>query len=144
MLIDSNIDWGEGLPFLKTYLDKNGITESIYLGYFGMDNASLRNINYKDELCFPQAGYHAISVNYYHNIYVESGHCLDWIKNFEPIDKSSPSIWIYKIENDFNIDVETQKYCDRFCDVQCKKRDLVFKSSKYNGSCSCRCLGPAP
>jgi hypothetical protein len=33
-LIDSNLDWGQDLPGLKKYMEKNGI-DKIKLGYFG-------------------------------------------------------------------------------------------------------------
>ena len=34
-LLDSNLDWGQGLPELKRWLDENGIDEPINLSYFG-------------------------------------------------------------------------------------------------------------
>jgi len=62
-LIDSNLDWGQSLPALKKYMDKNNIDE-IKLGYFGRVDPTLYGIKYylaEKEL---SEGIHAISLNY--------------------------------------------------------------------------------
>ncbi|PIN68903.1 hypothetical protein COV93_07565 [Candidatus Woesearchaeota archaeon CG11_big_fil_rev_8_21_14_0_20_43_8] len=138
-LIDSNIDWGQGLPELKRYLDKNGIEEQIYLGYSGFDNATIHGIDWQKEHCFPQEGIHAISVNNLMNIYNEEQPCIDWILDYEPIAKVGYSIWIYDIKGDF--DAEPQRYCDVFCEDGCEKAGLSFKSSTYESGCRCKCHG---
>ena len=43
---DSNLDWGQGLPQLKPYLDANSI-EVIYLSYFGTDRPEAYGIRYQ-------------------------------------------------------------------------------------------------
>ena len=35
---DSSLDWGQGLPELKTWLDAQAGTQPVYLSYFGSDN----------------------------------------------------------------------------------------------------------
>ena len=46
-LIDSNIDWGQDLPGLKTFIEKEGNPE-IILSYFGSDSPRAYGIMYQD------------------------------------------------------------------------------------------------
>jgi 4-amino-4-deoxy-L-arabinose transferase-like glycosyltransferase len=39
-LLDSNLDWGQGLPALKAWLDANRVTGQICLQYFGTDDVA--------------------------------------------------------------------------------------------------------
>jgi hypothetical protein len=43
---DSNIDWGQGLPELKKYLDATG-TGPVYLSYFGTDRPEAHGIRFQ-------------------------------------------------------------------------------------------------
>ncbi|MCS6245271.1 MAG: hypothetical protein H2172_15670 [Opitutus sp.] len=38
LLVDSNLDWGQGLPELATWLQENQQGRSVYLSYFGSDD----------------------------------------------------------------------------------------------------------
>jgi hypothetical protein len=38
LLVDSNLDWGQGLPELATWLQENRQGRSVYLSYFGSDD----------------------------------------------------------------------------------------------------------
>jgi hypothetical protein len=62
-LIDSNLDWGQSLPGLKKYMDKNHINE-IKLGYFGRVDPKIYGINYSLAEKEPLEGIYAISINY--------------------------------------------------------------------------------
>jgi len=62
-LIDSNLDWGQNLPGLKKYMDKNNIRE-IKLGYFGRVDPALYGIKYSLAEKEPREGIYAISINY--------------------------------------------------------------------------------
>lgn len=62
-LIDSNLDWGQSLPGLKKYMDKNNIQE-IKLGYFGRVDPALYGIKYSLAEKEPREGIYAISINY--------------------------------------------------------------------------------
>lgn len=62
-LIDSNLDWGQSLPALKKYMDKNNI-EKIKLGYFGRVDPSLYGIKYSLAEQELSEGLHAISINF--------------------------------------------------------------------------------
>ena len=43
---DSNVDWGQGLPQLKHYMDVNGIG-AVYLSYFGTDRPEAHGIRFQ-------------------------------------------------------------------------------------------------
>jgi hypothetical protein len=62
-LIDSNLDWGQSLPGLKKYMDKNHIRE-IKLGYFGRVDPTIYGIHYSIAEKEPQEGIYAISINF--------------------------------------------------------------------------------
>jgi hypothetical protein len=62
-LIDSNLDWGQDLPGLKKYMEKNGI-ENIRLGYFGRVDPEIYGIDYTLPGSELEAGTYAISINF--------------------------------------------------------------------------------
>jgi Dolichyl-phosphate-mannose-protein mannosyltransferase len=64
ILLDSNLDWGQGLKQVRAYMDREGI-ESIGLAYFGHVDPALYGIDWH----FPQAGQPglvAVSANFLH------------------------------------------------------------------------------
>jgi len=64
ILIDSNLDWGQGLKRLRAYLDREGL-ERIPLAYFGHVDPEIYGIHWR----FPQPGHPgpaAISANFLH------------------------------------------------------------------------------
>ena len=70
-LIDSNIDWGQGLVALRRWLDGNSIETPLQLAYFGAVNPSVYEIEFEvpgvlgqSSLGGPRPGLHVISVNY--------------------------------------------------------------------------------
>lgn len=62
-LIDSNLDWGQSLPGLKKYMNKNNISK-IKLGYFGRIDPEIYGINYSLAEKEPSEGIYAISINF--------------------------------------------------------------------------------
>lgn len=62
-LIDSNIDWGQDLPELKKYLEKNGI-ENLKLGYFGRVDPELYDIKYTLPKEKVEEEIYAVSINF--------------------------------------------------------------------------------
>jgi hypothetical protein len=51
-LVDSNLDWGQGLKGLKKYMDENGISK-IKLSYFGTADPEQYGISYQALPSFP-------------------------------------------------------------------------------------------
>lgn len=62
-LIDSNLDWGQDLPGLKKYMERNGI-KKIKLGYFGRVDPKIYGIDYELAKKEVEKGFYAISVNF--------------------------------------------------------------------------------
>ena len=67
-LDDSNVDWGEGLKQLKTWLDQNAPGRSFQFGYFGLypPNAygiSYQGLNVPDLMLGPQPGLYVLSAH---------------------------------------------------------------------------------
>lgn len=95
-LVDSNIDWGQDLKRLKTYLTKNNISTPIYLSYFGTADPSYYQINSQKitDYTGPIHGIVAVSVT---NLKLLEKNNLNWLVAYTPIDKIGNSIYIYNI-----------------------------------------------
>lgn len=107
-LVDSNLDWGQDLHALKSYLDQNQIGD-VGLAYFGTVPAD--SIGIKSHIPpsrFPQPGWYAISANYVqgrpHALRGENGKRLNvdleefgYFRFFEPVTTIGYSIYIYRI-----------------------------------------------
>lgn len=70
-LVDSNVDWGQGLVALNAWLDRNLAADDLQLAYFGSVNPKLYGIGYSIPGFFTDPGVHTIrpgthvvSVNY--------------------------------------------------------------------------------
>ena len=103
-LIDSNLDWGQDLRRLKTYIDKNNITD-IKVDYFGGGNLDyyLGSGNYSlwgfDR--GPTTGWLAVSADAIQWNSANSGERMSyhWLTdNYEPVVKIGNSIFVYHIE----------------------------------------------
>lgn len=103
-LIDSNLDWGQDLRRLKTYIDKNNITD-IKVDYFGGGNLDyyLGSGNYStwgfDR--GPTTGWLAVSADAIQWNSANSGERMSyhWLTdNYEPVAKIGNSIFVYHIE----------------------------------------------
>jgi len=62
VLLDSNLDWGQDLPSLKRWMNKNGL-EGIDLAYFGHDDPARHGISYTLPARDSDNRYIAISAN---------------------------------------------------------------------------------
>jgi hypothetical protein len=125
-LVDSNIDWGQDLLFLKKWLQENPEAQPLGLAYFNVIDPRLVGINYSLPPCGPtevsstrnhngflidgpRPGYHAISVNYLRGF---SGfpppdgaggyanlppNAFVYFHHFRPIAKAGYSIFIYHV-----------------------------------------------
>jgi hypothetical protein len=111
-LADSNLDWGQNLPELTRWMDRQGV-KMINLGYFGVDVPE-HHIPYrfdnlpspfwgdklKENRYLPGPGYYAISLNCLLGFYWEGDrvHYFEWFRDREPIAKAGYSIFIYRVE----------------------------------------------
>ena len=105
-LLDSNLDWGQDLKRLKTYMEKQGIKE-IGLAYFGHVDPAVYGIDYHTIGEIPESGHIAISANYLYGLPylitydtpskpIAPG-TFRWLHEHEPVAHIGHSIRIYSI-----------------------------------------------
>nr|MBP7017669.1 hypothetical protein [Smithella sp.] len=112
-LMDSNLDWGQSLPALKKYMDKNNI-DKIKLGYFGRVDPEIYGIDYSLAEQKPTQGIYAISINFLvgrpYYLLKENTHELlyidinyyDQYRYLEPSAVVGHSIYIFDLRNKFS------------------------------------------
>ena len=117
-LVDSNIDWGQDLKGLRSYIRKEKISDVIF-SYFGtacygdigfsyqpllMIHAKPNEKNIKVNSLTPEKEILAISVTHLQGVYLNKFFGPDmffWLKRKKPIERIGYSIYVYDITNDF-------------------------------------------
>ncbi len=94
--IDSNIDWGQDLLYLKRWLDKHPEAKPLHLAFNGVYDASIAGIEYTLPPTEPQPGWHALSVNKIRSRTKE----YEYFLKFKPVAMAGYSIYIYHITLD--------------------------------------------
>ena len=116
-LLDSNVDWGQGLLKLREYLDRQK-TESVYLAYFGAVNPTDFGISYTtppgwqpDRRKLPelQPGTYVVSANFLMGrpgmvrdpdgkTWPCGPHYFAWFQFFEPDARIGYSLFVYHLD----------------------------------------------
>jgi hypothetical protein len=123
-LVDSNIDWGQDLLFLKSWLDEHPEATPLELAYFGSFDPRAAGLQFtmpppgtgmtredavvNDGRDGPQPGWFAISVNllrgYYYPVHDGQGHqenvrapYYTYFQHFKPVARAGYSIYIYHL-----------------------------------------------
>ncbi len=97
LLIDSNLDWGQGLLQLNDFLEKNELS-GVKVDYFGWPPAVLVLKEQEiGEFCSPKAGRYAISVSNLVGLSSEKHKCYSWLRKFTPKKRIGYSIYYYEI-----------------------------------------------
>ncbi len=120
-LIDSNVDWGQDLLYLKEWLAQHPEAAPISIAYFGNLPAETTGLaaplppgggpTQAGETDFavpfdddespgqrgPQPGWYAVSVNYLRGVSRGIGRDLRYFQRFTPVDRAGDSILIYHI-----------------------------------------------
>jgi hypothetical protein len=114
-LVDSNLDWGQDLKGLKSYMDQNGI-KTVKLSYFGTADPSQYEIAYDPLPSFVilepptpcrelrKGDIVAISATHLHPLYVDLGVLGHYLRDHRPKDHIGHSIYIYELERSFRIE----------------------------------------
>ena len=109
-LVDSNLDWGQDLKGLKSYMQKHGITR-INLSYFGTDSPARYGISFDwlpswillspdaEKHKLPTKGWFAISATNLQGVYFDDKDLYAWFREHEHVAKIGYSIFIYKIDD---------------------------------------------
>ncbi|HEY7161890.1 MAG TPA: glycosyltransferase family 39 protein [Acidobacteriota bacterium] len=112
-LVDSNLDWGQDLVGLKSFVQKYGI-DRIRLSYYGMSDPAYYGINYQylpspkfqpwtqrhrnEENFKLEKGIYAISATNISGIFLQNHDTYQYFRRLEPIDSIGHSILIYQIK----------------------------------------------
>jgi len=95
-VLDSNIDWGQDLLYLKCWLDEHGEAEPLHLAFYGLYDAGIAGIEYTRPPTEPRPGWHALSVNKIRS----RSHEYEYFLRFEPVAMAGYSIYIYHVTLD--------------------------------------------
>jgi 4-amino-4-deoxy-L-arabinose transferase-like glycosyltransferase len=115
-LVDSNLDWGQGLKHLRRYLNEQSIDE-VWLGYFGTADPAYylpqAGIRYRSLFApsssdpaegfspiNPAPGWYAISATVLQGPFSPEPDLFDWFRRHEPVAKVGYSILVYRVEPD--------------------------------------------
>lgn len=110
---DSNVDWGQGLPLLKQYLDANGI-EAVYLSYFGTDRPEAHGIRFQPLPTYGRVGdpggevipanaarqVLVVSANNLLGIYLNDPDTFAWLRSREPTAVLGGCLYVFDLTGD--------------------------------------------
>jgi 4-amino-4-deoxy-L-arabinose transferase-like glycosyltransferase len=110
-LVDSNLDWGQGLKELKRYMDVHGV-KRVSLSYFGADSPQRYGIEYDwlpsyhlynpepdKPYKIPQNQLLAISATNLQGVYLQNPEEFKWLRELEPVAKIGYSIFVYDLNS---------------------------------------------
>jgi len=123
-LVDSNLDWGQGLKHLRRYLNEQDIND-VWLGYFGTADpayylqkagpalSEAEGIRYRSLFApsspypaedfspiNPAPGWYAISATVLQGPFSPEPDLFDWFRRHEPVARVGYSILVYRVEPD--------------------------------------------
>ncbi len=100
-LLNSNIDWGQDLLYLKKWIDENPDARPIYLAYFGtwqmkpiVERWPVELLNRSETVLLP--GWYAVSLN---ELYGKRDE-LRFLRSMKPIHRAGYSILIFYVSED--------------------------------------------
>lgn len=110
---DSNVDWGQGLPLLKQYLDANG-PDVIYLSYFGTDRPEAYGIRFQPLPTYGRVGEPGgepvpadaprhvlvVSANNLLGIYLNDPNAFAWLREREPTAVLGGCLYVFDLTGD--------------------------------------------
>ncbi len=105
LLDDSNIDWGQDLPALAEWQSTRPPDEELRVRYFGTADGrayGVRAVAFDAaDMARPRPGVYAISVHHlvgFRKLMVHGVPGIDWLTEFEPIERIGHSIYIYEFQ----------------------------------------------
>ncbi|MBA4065119.1 MAG: hypothetical protein C0501_15675 [Isosphaera sp.] len=112
-LADSNLDWGQGLPALKRWMDANGV-EAAYLGYFGTDRPEAHGIRFRPlpgygrvgppggEVIPADARRHvvAVSTNHLLGLFLNDPDTYAWLRGRPPVAVPGHCVHVFDLTGD--------------------------------------------
>jgi hypothetical protein len=109
-LLDSNIDWGQDVLFLKCWVDEHPEARPMRMAIFSFVHWDITgqqplyppsdSCSGTDAECGPQPGWYAISVNALRGKNVGGSPSCRYFLHFQPVARIGYSIYIYHLERD--------------------------------------------
>jgi hypothetical protein len=113
VLADSNLDWGQGLPALKKWMDQESV-DRVYLSYFGTDRPESYGIHFRQlpgygrigpassDAIPENAGRHivAVSANHLYGLFLNDPNLYSWLRERKPISTLDGSIHVFDLTDD--------------------------------------------
>lgn len=114
-LVDSNLDWGQDLRNLKTYMDQHGL-QRVKLSYFGSVSPSFYGIEYdclpnggaiqsREDCLNPQEiemqiepGVYVISATSLQGVYLANRDTFAWFRHRSPTARIGYSLFVYEVK----------------------------------------------
>jgi hypothetical protein len=126
---DSNLDWGQGLPQLKHYLDETG-TGPVYLSYFGTDRPEAYGIRYRPLPTYGRVGEPGgevipadsprhvlvVSANNLLGIYLNDPDTFAWLRGREPAAVVAGCLYVFDLTGDAEAISRVRSLPTRYCD----------------------------
>lgn len=108
-LVDSNLDWGQDLKFLKKYLEGKNV--NLIECYFGQGDTKYEGIKSQhilsqvssddvDYTKYDRTDLLAVSATYFQGLYIGQVDVFNWLKNKKPVANIGYSILIFDISFD--------------------------------------------
>jgi hypothetical protein len=93
-LVNSNVDWGQDLYYVKRWVDRHPHAQPLYLAYsLPIIDPKMLGINYETPPRDPRPGWYMISVNQIHGEMSD----LDYLLRLEPVDRIGYSMLVYQL-----------------------------------------------
>lgn len=138
-LMDSNIDWGQDLRGVRSWMERYGV-EKVTLGYWGADDAEFRGIPHNKLKCYQTQGILVVSVNILNGFREEDRACTEWLHELTPFDFIGYSLRVYNITSGDDKARGVQEYCENGCGVRCEKQERnVLLAVVMKNKCLCEC-----
>jgi len=112
-LADSNLDWGQGLPALRDWMDREGVN-AVYLAYFGTDRPEAHGIRFQALPGYGRVGpagggtipadaprhVVAVSANHLLGLFLNEPDAYSWLRVRAPIAVVAGSIFVFDLTSD--------------------------------------------
>jgi hypothetical protein len=106
---DSNIDWGQDLPALSSFVEENSI-EPLFISYFGPSDPSYYGIGLKPMFdpegmptgfapANPESGRYVISVNHWQGTTEVEPDLFDWFRDQKVADRVGFSLLVFDVKS---------------------------------------------
>jgi hypothetical protein len=112
-LADSNVDWGQGLPALREWMDREGV-DAVYLGYFGTDRPETYGIRFRALPGYGRVGAPggepipadaprhvvAVSANHLLGLFLNDPDTYAWLRGRAPTAVPGGCIYVFDLTGD--------------------------------------------